>query len=257
MTYPLTNVLLDSLPPDSLRLISPQLMRVPLPIRTSLYESNETPRYVHFLTSGIASVVTTMSDGQTIEVATVGREGAPQGIHLLAPMPVPSRCFMQVAGTGFRVEFRVLARLQAQDEHLRRALLAYAQYQNLMVGQFVACSRLHGVKARLARWLLMLQDRTGDSVLKLTQAFLADMIGSQRTTVTEVAGALETEGVVEHERGTVHILNRSGLENISCECYWVTRKLLSCLYAMAGQSVLDTNEHHPTRSNTTRNKRCS
>lgn len=238
MTYPLTNVLLDTLPIETTRALSPQLMRVPLPIRTSLYEANEMPRYVHFLTSGIASIVTTMSDGQTIEVATVGREGAPQGIHLLAPMPVPTRCFMQVAGTGLRVELRVLARLQAQDEHLHRALLAYAQYQNLMAGQFVACSRLHGVKARLARWLLMLQDRTGDSVLKLTQAFLADMLGSQRTTVTEVAGELEAEGMVEHERGTVRILNRSALEDASCECYGVTRRLLDSLYAMAGQRVL-------------------
>jgi CRP-like cAMP-binding protein len=239
MPYPLSNVLMEMLPPDTRRKLLAQAVKVPVPIRTSLYEPGETPRYAHFLTSGIASIVTTMADGQTVEVATVGREGAPQGIHLLAPIPVPSRCFMQVAGTALRVDFKVLQRLESQEEDLHKALLAYAQYQNLISGQVVACNRLHGVRSRLARWLLMLQDRTGDTVIKLTQEFLGDMIGSQRTTVNEVAGALEERGAIQRSRGTIRILDRVTLENIGCECYPVTRTLLAAVYRMARQPLFD------------------
>jgi CRP-like cAMP-binding protein len=239
MPYPLSNVLIDSLLPETRKKLLAQVSKVPVPIRTSLYEPGEMPRYVHFLTSGIASIVTTMSDGQTVEVATVGREGAPQGIHVLGHIPVPSRCFMQVGGTGLRIEFKVLERLQSQEPDLHKALLVYAQYQSLMSGQVVACNRLHNVRARLARWLLMLQDRTGDTVIKLTQEFLGDMIGSQRTTVNEVAGALEERGAIARSRGTIRVLDRVALENISCECYPVTRTLLGALYSTANQELFE------------------
>jgi CRP-like cAMP-binding protein len=241
MPYPLSNVLVDSLCPETRKKLTAQLVKVPLPIRTALYEPCKTPSHVHFLTSGIASIVTTMADGQTVEVATVGREGAPQGIHLLAPIPVPSRCFMQVAGTGWRIEFKVLERLQAQEQDLHKALLAYAQYQNLISGQIVACNRLHGARSRLARWLLMLQDRTGETTLKLTQEFLGDMIGSQRSTVNEVTSTLEERGAIRHGRGTIQILDRNDLVKLSCECYGPTRMLLGALYRMAGQPVFGEN----------------
>jgi CRP-like cAMP-binding protein len=233
MPYPLTNVLLDTLPVETMRALAPQLMRVPLPVRTPLYEANATPRYVHFLTSGIASVVSTMSDGQTMEAATIGREGVPQGIHLLASLPLPTRCFMQVAGTALRMEYQVLARLQTQDAHLHQALLAHAQYQNLMAAQLIACGRLHDVRSRMARWILMLQDRTGDDVFKLTHAIFAGMLGSQRTTVTAAAVELQELGMLAHERGTIRIVSRDGLEAVSCECYRVTHRLLDSLYAGA------------------------
>ncbi|MFT4113327.1 Crp/Fnr family transcriptional regulator [Silvibacterium sp.] len=193
------------------------------------------PRYIHFLTSGIASIVTSMSNGQTVEVATVGREGAPQGIHLLGSLPIPTRCFMQMAGTALRADFKVMARLQAQDQHLRKALMVYTQYQALIAAQIVACNRLHGVKARLARWLLMLQDRTGESVQGLTQEFLAEMIGSQRTTVTEVTGALAEKGLIEHARGKVRIINRAGLSGVACECYPVTCRMLQSIFELANK----------------------
>jgi Crp-like helix-turn-helix domain len=239
MAYPLSNVLVESLSPETRKKLYAQSVKVPLPIRTSLYEPCKTPSHVHFLTSGIASIVTTMADGQTVEVATVGREGAPQGIHLLAPIPVLSRCFMQVAGTGLRIEYKVLERLQAEEEDLHKALLAYAQYQNIISGQIVACNRLHDVRSRLARWLLMLQDRTGETTLRLTQEFLGDMIGSQRTTVNEVTSTLEERGAIRNGRGTIHILDRKALGRLSCECYQQTRMLLCALYRMAGQPLFD------------------
>lgn len=239
MIYPLTNVLIDALPEENKRKLLKQVTRVNVPIRTSLYEPGDAPKFAHFLTSGIASVVSTMADGSTTEVGTLGREGVPQALHLLGQLHVPTRCFMQIGGTSLRMEFGVLQRLFDGDETLRRIFLAYAQYQSLMLSQVAGCNRLHEVTGRLARWLLMIQDRTGNSLLKLTQEFLAQMIGSQRTTVSEVAGGLQDRGLIEYARGSIKILDKIGLENASCECYPVTRSLLSDLYKLAHQTILE------------------
>jgi len=237
--YPLTNILVDALPEDSRRKLISQLKRVPLQARTSLYEPGEAPKYVHFITSGIASIVTSMSNGDTTEVGTVGREGVPQGVHLLGPALVPTRCFMQIGGTSFRMEFNAFEHLFNTDEGIRTGILAYSQYQALLLSQVAGCNRLHDVNARLARWLLMIQDRTAGTVLKLTQEFLGQMIGSQRTTVSAVAGALQARGFIDYSRGNVRILDRTGLENASCECYLQTRRLLEGLYERANQALFD------------------
>jgi CRP-like cAMP-binding protein len=227
VVYPLTNVLIDALPEESRGKLLKQVTRVNIPIRTSLYEPGDSPKFAHFLTSGIASVVTTMGDGSTTEVGTLGREGVPQGLHLLGELHVPTRCFMQIGGTGLRMEFGVLQRLFLADEALRRIFLAYAQYQTLMLSQVAGCNRLHDVAGRLARWLLMIQE------------FLAQMVGSQRTTVSEVAGGLQDRGLIEYARGSIKIIDRIGLENASCECYPITRSLLADVYKLAHQTVFE------------------
>jgi CRP-like cAMP-binding protein len=239
LSYPLSNVLIEALPDTVKRKLLSHLQRVSIPIRTSLYEPGEVPRYVHFLTSGIASVVTSMSNGDTTEVGTIGREGLPQALHLLGSAPVPTRCFMQIAGTGLRMELRAFEKLFETEDAIRRGTLVFSQYQSLMLSQVAGCNRLHGVEERLARWLLMIQDRTSASLLKLTQEFLGEMIGSQRTTVSAVAGGLQARGLIDYSRGNVRILDRTGLENTACECYPVTRQLLEGLYARAGNRLFD------------------
>ncbi|WP_446742017.1 Crp/Fnr family transcriptional regulator [Silvibacterium acidisoli] len=237
LIYPLSNVLIDALPDALKRKLTGQMTRVRLPLRAPLYEPNETPRHIHFITSGIASVVSTTLEGSTTEVTTLGREGIPQGVHLLGSVPVPTRCFMQIAGTALRMEYATMQRLFASEEEVRRVVLAYAQYQTALLGQIAGCNRLHSAEARLSRWLLMIQDRTANSLLRLTQEFLGEMIGSQRTTVSEVAGDLQARGLIEYSRGTIRILDRVGLENTVCECYSVTRKLIATLYRLTEQSL--------------------
>ena len=239
MPYSLSNILIEALPPASKRKLLESLKRVTVPIRTSLYEPGETPKYAHFLTSGIASIVTSMSNGDTTEVGTIGREGVPQATHLLGTAPAPTRCFMQISGTALRMEFRAFEQLFNDDEHIRRIALVYAQYQSLLLSQLAGCNRLHGVEDRLARWLLMVQDRTAANLLKLTQEFLAQMIGSQRTTVSAVAGALQARGLIDYSRGNVRVLDRTGLENAACECYPITRQLLVSLYSRANEKLFD------------------
>ncbi len=242
MAYPLSNILIDALPEDSRKRLIRHLQRTPVPVRASIYEPGDTPKYVHFLTSGIASIVTQMTNGDSTEVGTVGREGMPQGVHLMGSCVVPTRCFMQISGTALRMEFNVFEKLFDSDEALRRGVMNYAQYQSLLLSQIAGCNRLHEVEARLARWLLMIQDRTGASLLKLTQEFLGQMIGNQRTTVSAVAGALQARELIEYSRGNVRILDRSGLENTACECYPITRQLLKGLYVRAHQQLFDEGE---------------
>jgi CRP-like cAMP-binding protein len=239
MSNPLSNVLLDALPEEARQRLLTQLRPVTIPIRTSLYEPGDQPKYIHFITSGIASIVVSMANGDTTEVGTVGREGLPQGLHLLGSASLPTRCFMQIGGTALRMELRQFERIFLADEAVRQVVLQYCQYHSLLLSQLAGCNRLHGVEARLARWLRMIQDRTGDSVLKLTQEFLGQMIGSRRTTVSAVAGALQARGLIVYSRGTVRILNPTGLENVACECYVVTRDLLGSLYNAASQKLWD------------------
>jgi CRP-like cAMP-binding protein len=239
VAYPLSNVLIDALPEESKRRLQKEATQVKVPAGTSLYEPGARPRFAHFLTSGIASVVTTVEDGRTTEVGTLGREGVPQALHLLGELRVPTRCFMQVGGTSLRMEFSVLERLFHADAALRRVFLAYVQYQCLMLGLVAGCNRLHDVSGRLGRWLLMIQDRTGNMRFKLTQEFLAQMIGARRTTVGEVAGRLQDRGLIEYARGSITILDRMGLENASCGCYPLTRELLAAVYNIANQTVFE------------------
>ena len=114
---------------------------------------------------------------------------------------------------------------------LREAIQHSIQNQALILGQLVACNRLHEVEERLARWLLMLEDRVQDDQFHITQEFLAEMLGSRRTTVTMAAGALQRIGLIEYQRGHVHILDRERLEAAACECYPVIRRLTNGLAA--------------------------
>jgi CRP-like cAMP-binding protein len=224
-----TNLLLASLPNEVRNLLIRQLEPVALPVRTVLYEPERSPHYVHLLTSGLASIVTYMREGEAAEVGLVGHEGLAESLHLLGPALLQTNCFMQIAGTGLRMRFKDFERHFERDEPLRKAVLRYVQFQNLTLSQTAACNRLHEVEERLARWLLMVSDRIGSSELRLTQEFLSQMLGARRSTVTLVAGSLQRSGLIEYSRGDVRIINRQGLESVSCECYRVTRDALTRL----------------------------
>jgi CRP-like cAMP-binding protein len=124
-----------------------------------------------------------------------------------------------------------LQQLYRSSTEVRDRILEFQQEQALTVSHIAACNRLHDVEARLARWLLMAQDRTQSDMLKLTQEFLGMMLGSRRTTVTLVAGTLQRIGLIEYSRGKVKILDRRGLEEVACDCYQVSKALQAALYS--------------------------
>jgi CRP-like cAMP-binding protein len=214
-----------SLLPDVSATLRTRLIPISLPPGTPLYEPYDPPKFAHFLTSGIASVITSMRDGGCTETGMWGTEGLIECMHLGNSHRVPSRCFMQVGGTALRMPFAELEAEYFGSEELRVTIEQTIRTQYLILGQLAACNRLHEAERRLARWLLMLSDRLNEDSVAITQEFLADMLGSRRTTVTAAAGALQRSRLIAYQRGRLRILDRGGLEQAACECYEVIRKL--------------------------------
>jgi CRP-like cAMP-binding protein len=226
-----TNLLLASLPAPYKDSLLARLKPVSLPLKTVLYEPDETPKYAHFITSGIASIVSSMSDGSSAEVGIWGKEGLVESFHLLGRAKIPTRCFIQMEATALRIPFKELQKEFMEHVELREGVLQCVQSQGFILGQLAACNRLHEAEERLARWLLMVRDRVESETYFLTQEFLANMLGSRRTTVTAAAGTLQRKGLIKYSRGRIRIVDASGLEDAACECYRTVRKLYLNFYS--------------------------
>lgn len=230
MTSPNSNLLLSALSAGARELLLSNMIEVALPLRTVLFEPEEAPEYAYFMTSGIASVVVPMEDGGTAEVEVVGREGIAGCLSLLGSAANPTSCFMQLSGSALRIRLADLRTAFHSSEEIRNRILELIHVRILTMSQIAACNRLHEAEERLARWLLMVQDRTQLEILNITQEFLAEMLGAQRTTVTLVAGSLQRSGLIEYQRGRVKINNREALEAAACECYQNAKNLYRSLY---------------------------
>jgi CRP-like cAMP-binding protein len=224
------NLFLSGLSPTARELLLSFSTQVELPLKTSLYEAEQTPAHAYFITSGIASVVTAMPDGGTAEVGLIGSEGLVGSFHLLGPGRVSTDCFIQLEATAFRIPLGRLLQVFRSSEEIRDRVLEFVQSQAVSLSQLAGCHRLHEAEERLARWLLMARDRVQSDDLYFTQEFLAMMLGSRRTTVTAVAGELQRKGLIEYRRGHVKILNREALETAACDCYPIIKKLYVDLY---------------------------
>ena len=224
------NRLLNALSPSSRDRLLSHAVLVQLPIKQSLYGAEETPQHVYFIESGMNSVVTTMSDGDTAEVGIIGNEGAVGCLHLLGPGKVASNSFVQLEGSAYRVPFSTVRNEYRNSEETRDRILEFVQQQAICTAQIAACNRLHEAEERLARWLLMAQDCTQSDMLQFTQEFLGMMLGSRRTTVTLVAGVLHRAGLIDYQRGRVKVRDREHLESAACDCYGTLKQLNLDLY---------------------------
>ena len=215
------NVILLSIPDDEYEVIRACLEPIDLPHYHILHDPGEKIRYAYFLNDGMASLVVITKDGHSVEVGIAGRE-ALVGLPITAGMPCAYfRAIMQIPGSGVRIPADLLEELLNSAPKLRNAIARYAMMHALQVGQIAACNRLHELDQRLARWLLMCQDRVDSEMLNLTHEFLAQMLGSGRPSVSIAAGILERAGLIENLRGKMKILNRKQLESAACECYGV------------------------------------
>jgi CRP-like cAMP-binding protein len=230
MPVPSESLFLSSLGPNDRDFLLARSTSVDVPLRTMLYEADQKPKYAYFITSGIASVVAAVAEGGTAEVGVIGNEGMVGSLHLLGDAPVPTQCFIQLKGTALRMAFPTLQEAFSSSEGIRDRVLEFVQQQALSVSQIAGCNRLHGAEERLARWLLMVQDRVDSDILDMTQEFLAVMLGAQRTTVTMVAGTLQAAGLIEYRRGHVKIVDRQNLEDAACGCYQILKRLHVNLY---------------------------
>jgi CRP-like cAMP-binding protein len=171
-----------------------------------------------------------MPDGASAEVGLIGAEGLVGSFHLLGPLSGSTDCFIQLEGSAFKIPLHHLEKAFRTSEEIRDRVLEFVQHQALGLGQLAGCHRLHEAEGRLARWLLMAQDRVNGDELNFTQEFLAMMLGSRRTTVTAIAGILQRDQLIEYRRGRVSVLNRTGLEAAACDCYVIMKDLYLNLY---------------------------
>jgi CRP-like cAMP-binding protein len=216
---PVRNELLLGLPSQECDSIFSQLTFVQLRTHDVLQESEEPIQYAYFVDSGLVSILSVMQDGKSVEVGLTGKEGC-TGLQLVVGfMSSDTRALVQIEGTGFRMSGQGLVKALRECTVLKRRMLQYAQMISMQGAQVAACNRLHEVDERLARWLLMSQDRIGGDVVPLTHEFLAHMLGTRRSSVTVAAGLLSKAGLITYNRGHVKIENRARLEDAACECY--------------------------------------
>jgi CRP-like cAMP-binding protein len=224
------NRLIQALSPGSRTRLLGLATAVQLPQHASLFEPNGRESHAYFLTSGLASLVVTLEDGGSAEIAMIGSEGVAGATGLLGPLLPVARGVMQMPGTGYRVPMADLRRLFEDSAEIRERLLQSIQQQTLSLNQIAACNKLHHASERFARWLLTAADRSGSETVSLTQESLSQMLGTRRTTVALVAGILQRSGLIRYRRGVVTIVDRPQMEEAACDCYRITRRLLENLY---------------------------
>lgn len=200
-----------------------------------LYEVGRAVTHAHFPSSAGLSVVAVMADGDEVECATVGYEGAVGLLPALSRAPSTNRTYVQLAGSGISIPADALRARAAESPVLLELLLRSAQTLIAQEEQSVACNALHAIEGRLARWLLICHDRLNIPVLPITQEYLGVMLGVQRTTVNGAAGALRAEGLIRYSRGQIEILDRDGLRKRSCECYSAVLRLYDRLLTTAAE----------------------
>ncbi len=218
------NRLLAAMRPADFVALKPHLKDVPLIQGTMLQEQGERIEYVYFPHSGMISLVAVMKQGESIETATVGREGAVGAMSGLGPRQAFTRAVVQMPGFAAQISTLKLQSIAEQSQTLREIIVRYNELLLAQVQQSCACNALHEAEARLCRWLLQSRDRSDSDIVPITQEFLAQMLGVRRTTVTMVASGLQEAGLIRYQRGRIEIIDRKRLEERACECYHVVSR---------------------------------
>lgn len=216
---PIKNELLLDLPAKERQLAFPRLVFVQLRRHDVLHEPGAPIKFAYFINSGLASVLSVMTDGKSVEVGLTAKEGF-VGLPLIVGLATsPTRTVVQIDGDAFRVSAAALARLLQQCPTLQKRMQRYVQFLAMQATHVAACNRIHEVHERLARWLLSCQDRIESNTVPLTHEILAQMLGTRRSSVTVAAGQLQKAGLVTYHGGVVQIESRSRLLQVACECY--------------------------------------
>ena len=221
------NHILQALPPKEYEKLFPMLQPVPLVQHQVIYEVGAPIKGGYFVNAGLISCLTVMQNGDSVEVGLLGSEGFAGLPILLNIVHSSARLTVQISGDALRINADALHELLPQLPMLERLLSRFTYLQALQAQQIAACNRLHEVDERLARWLLMTQDRVPAEILPLTHDLLAAMLGTRRSSVTLAAGILQRAEIIDYRRGKVNVLNRQKLEEAACECYPVVRTQLN------------------------------
>ena len=228
------NLLLDQLSPSDLKRLQPHLKPTRFEQRHVLFDADEQIRNVYFPTSAVVSLVTTLSTGETIEVAMVGCDGVVGASAALDGKVSLSRGIVQLAGELVVCDIDAFKSTVVQNPKLLSLLIRHEQTVYAQAQQSAACFATHQVVARLSRWLLRARDLSGGDTLQFTQEYLAQMLGVRRTSVTVVAHALQAAGMIKYARGKIQILDNEGLQDSACECYGTVKAQYARLLGATG-----------------------
>ena len=222
--FPPANRLLESLPSNDFRRLLADCEKVELAFADVLYTPRERLSHVYFPISSFISLVMPVDDSSALEVGLIGNEGM-FGIPIVLGVDVsPVRAVVQGAGSALRIGAAPFCRELGRSQALQREVDRYVFVQLSQLAQTAACTRFHVVEARLARWLLMTQDRAHTNTFHITQEFLAFMLGVRRVGVTKAASSLQQRSLIHYSRGNITVLDRRGLKAASCVCYKADRE---------------------------------
>ncbi len=213
------NKLLALLQDADFEFIRPHLRTVEMKQGAVLIQSGETLKRVYFPLSGVISLVVALSEGNTVEVAMVGRDSVFGASAALDGLIALNNAVVQVSGTASTLEIQHLREAAEKSPGFRTTLIRHEQALFAQAQQSAACNISHTVEARLAGWLLRLRDLSGSDTSPMTQEFLAQMMGVQRNSVSLVAQTLQQAGIIRYSRGYIEITNVNGLRETACECY--------------------------------------
>ncbi|WP_035852881.1 Crp/Fnr family transcriptional regulator [Deefgea rivuli] len=223
---PQQNQLLAALSSDESARLSPHLELVSMRLGDMLYQPNEQLRHAYFPTTAIVSLHYVTESGASAEVSGVGHEGV-VGIPLfMGGNTTSSSAVVQTAGHAYRLDRALFKEEFSRGGAMQRRLLSYTQALITQMFQTAACNRHHSIEQQLCRWLLLTLDRIPAGEFLMTQELVANTLGVRRESVTEAAGQLQRDGYISYRRGHISVLSRTGLEQLSCECYAVVKKEL-------------------------------
>jgi CRP-like cAMP-binding protein len=216
---PSPNHMLAALPPPDFELIRPHLRSVDLAHEFVLARAGEAIPRVYFPHTGVISLVVSLSEGEMVEIAMIGRDGV-FGASMVRDGAISlNDAMVQLPGIAFTLELPHFRKAAERSVPFREALVRQEQALFIQAQQSAACNAYHSVEARLSRWLLRMHDLFDSNRLPLTQGFLAQMIGVRRNSVSLVAHTLQQAGLIRYSRGHIDITNLEGLKETACECY--------------------------------------
>jgi CRP-like cAMP-binding protein len=221
----LRNKILAALPPADLRRLSASAEIARLSFGQVLYRQGESRRYVYFPIDGYISLISSLAGFPRLEVGLVGVEGMVGTSFLFGVEVAPLHTVVQGAGSALRLGSAQFVRELARSSALREILQRYLYVRFCQLGQTAACTRFHNVEARLARWLLLTRDRAHSDTFRMTQVYMAFMLGVRRVGVTEAASELQKRNLIRYTRGAISIVSKRGLEGASCECYATAERI--------------------------------
>lgn len=236
-TLPTTaNQILNALTLDEYERLAIYLEPVTLSLGEVLYHPEQSITHVYFPNNGTISLVSTFEDGGSVEIGMVGNEGMFGVSVFLGSISTPLEAVVQMPGDGLRMRADVLREEFRKGGQIQDLLLRYTQAFMTQIAQTAACNQKHPIDGRLVRWLLMCQDRSHSRNLSLTHEFIATMLGTRRAGITVAAGELQDRGLIKYNRGQISILDRQGLEALSCECYPIVKKEFARLFGGNGHA---------------------